>query len=178
MSDDFAIGLGRKDGPAGSEPLPESPEILDNAIVDDRHAVRCMRMRIAFRRRAMRCPARMANTDRTVERPVVERLFEIEEFAFRAPSLDFAMRQRCDAGAVVAAIFEPLQCLEDNRGNGLRSDDADNSAHVQSPEDAFLMPSFFARKAAAQPGFSICRPRATASASALTSFVTTLPEPR
>ena len=49
-----------------------------------------MRVSIALTRCAMRRPARMADADRAVERPFIQHLFEVEQFAFGAAALDLA----------------------------------------------------------------------------------------
>jgi hypothetical protein len=79
-------------------------------------------------------------------------------------------------GRVIAAIFEPLQPVEQPlRDFGSVADDSDDSAHGRLL--AFFLGHGRSRKRAAQPASCFCSARATPSASASTSRVTTEPAP-
>ena len=58
---------------------------------------------------------------------------KIAELALGAAPRDGTMFQRRDAGAVIAAIFEPLQRIDQARRNRLDADDPDNPAHQAVP---------------------------------------------
>ena len=57
---------------------------------------------------------------------------EIAELALGAAALDVAVHQRGDAGAVIAAIFQPAQRIQDQRRRRPRADDANDAAHLAS----------------------------------------------
>ena len=61
---DLGIGLGRKRIALGGKFLAQRPEILDDAVVDDREPRRGVRMGVGFGRLAVRRPARVADADR------------------------------------------------------------------------------------------------------------------
>jgi hypothetical protein len=63
------------------------------------------------------------------ERLRVERTLKIGEFAFGAPALDPPADQGRDAGAVIAAILEPLERVEQQRGGRLTTENANDPAH-------------------------------------------------
>ncbi len=99
---------------------------------------------------------------------------KIVELAFGAAALELAILHGADSGAVIAAIFEPLQPVEQSRARPLR---ARRSRQCRT----YYFLSFFAccraRKRAAQPANPFCSPRAMTSSSAATFFVTTEPAP-
>src|SRR6185369_9239151 len=88
-----------------------------------------MRMRIAFGRRTVRGPARVADAGDALQRLVVKQLGELGELAGTAPPVDVPVIQGGDACRIVTAIFQPLQGVENKRRNLTCSCDADNSAH-------------------------------------------------
>src|SRR6266576_1685974 len=118
-----------------------------------------MRMRIGLRRRAVRRPARMADSGDALERLLVEQMPKLDQLARTATALDLTADQRGDARRIIAAIFEPLQRIDDQRRHVARSGNADDSAHRQS---LFFLARFLARMVSARPGFVTWRPRATA----------------
>ena len=68
--------------------------------------------------------------------------------------------QRGDAGAVVAAVLEPLQRLEDQRRDLVAAEDGDDAAHQAA---AFCALSARSRSMSRRPrpGLTSWRPRAT-----------------
>jgi hypothetical protein len=205
MGDDLAVGLRLEGAPCGLHLLAKQPEILDDAVVDQRHSADDVGMGVADRWSAVGRPARMGDPDRSGERTGGELGGEIVELAFGAAALEPAVQDRADPRRIIAAIFEPPQTLHEPVGHFLSPDDADDAAHVflltsrhagagwhpseNSPwgpslrwgdvldQPAFFFASIAARKRAAQPGFASWTPRARASESASTSRVTTDPAP-
>ena len=57
---------------------------------------------------------------------------EVVELALGPAALELAVVDGADAGAVIAAIFEPLEPVEQALRDSLFADDADDSAHVIS----------------------------------------------
>ena len=110
--------------------LAQLAEILDDAVVDDREAVGGVRMRVAFGRPAVGRPAGMADADGAGERLAREPRFEIAQLALGAPAGELSVLQRGDAGRVVAAVFEPLERVDERARDRLTSENAHNSAHA------------------------------------------------
>jgi hypothetical protein len=104
-------------------------EVLDDAIMNDSNSCICMRMRIGFRRPAMRGPPCMAYADPSRQRLGGEARLEVFELAFGPATRQPATFERGNAGRVIAAIFEPPQSFEERSGNRAVPDHADNSAH-------------------------------------------------
>jgi hypothetical protein len=75
----------------------------------------------------------MADADIAGERLHAELAGQIAQLAFGAAPRDCAMLERRDAGAVIAAIFEALQRVDEARRNRLDTDDSDNPAHQVFP---------------------------------------------
>ncbi len=104
-------------------------EILDDAVVHDGDEIGGMRMRVVFRRAPMCCPARMTDADRAAERFALQPCFERVQFAFGAATAEHAMIERRDAGGIVAAILETLECIDELTRDRLVSDNSDDPAH-------------------------------------------------
>jgi hypothetical protein len=169
----LGVRLGREFLPLGFQLGAQLGVILDDAVMDDGDARGAVRMRIAFGWCAMCRPPRVADPDAAGQRRALEGRREIAELPLGAAALDMAVHQGRDAGAVVAAIFEPPQRVQQQRSRRTRPDHSHDATHQR------LVPCFVrccsALSAEARPGFSTCRPRAIASASGATSSVMTLP---
>ena len=133
MPDDLGVGLALERPPFGNELIAQRLEILDDAVVDERNVADDVRVRIADGRRAMRSPARMGDAGDAVERVLFQLSREIVELALGAPADKLAILDRANAGRVIAAIFEPLQAVEQPLRDIRLSDDPDNSTHVTRP---------------------------------------------
>src|SRR5712671_2040845 len=88
-----------------------------------------MRMGIAFRRRAMRGPARMTDAGESRQRLVVEQFHELVELARAAAAIDATAVQRSDARGIIAAIFQTLERIHDQGRHVARSGNADDATH-------------------------------------------------
>ena len=108
MRDNLGVRFARELRSFGQQLRLQFAEILDDAIVHNRHIVRHMRVRVRFARPAMGRPARMPDAGVSRKRLGTETLPEIAQFSFGAPPLDMAVFQRRHAGRIVAAIFETL----------------------------------------------------------------------
>src|SRR5262245_50884873 len=86
-------------------------------------------MRIALRRPAVRRPARVADGGVPGDRLCQKTRFEVAELAFRAPPLEVTVLDRRNTGAVIAAVFEPPQRVDEIRRDGLASENADDATH-------------------------------------------------
>ena len=114
--------------------LVELLEVLDDPVVDHGHppvAVE-VRMRVAFRRRSVRRPARVADRDgRRRGRLADEQRLQLGELPGPLPHRETAVHDR-DARGVVPAILQPAQTFHHDRKRLGRSDVADDAAHQTS----------------------------------------------
>ena len=101
----------------------------------------------------------------------VQRGGQVAQLALGAAAVDVAVHQRGDAGAVIAAIFQPPQRLQQQRRRGTRADDADDAAHQPFPPSSRCRPQSPLRGRASAPA---ARARAPARRPR-TSSVITLP---
>jgi hypothetical protein len=131
MGNDFGIGFSVEPVTGSFQFCPKLLEILDNAIVHHRNAIRCMRMRVHLSRCAMGGPTRVANSDDPANRLILDQVFQIDEFPFGPTPVYVAVDQSGDSGGVVASIFEPLQCIDQVMRNRAVADDSNNAAHEQ-----------------------------------------------
>ena len=129
----LGIGLGGEDVAFGGQFLAQRPEILDDAVVDDRKPRRGVRMGVGFGRFPVRRPARVADADRPAKRRRGKLRLQVLELALRAPPLQPAVLERRHAGGIVAAIFEPLQRIDNRAGDRPSPENPDNSTHGKSP---------------------------------------------
>ena len=89
-----------------------------------------VRVRVDLRGPPVGRPARVADSRRAGARSAaLELRDEIRELAGTARDVEVAVRERRDAGRVVAPVLEPLQSLDQDGRRLLRSDVADYSAH-------------------------------------------------
>ena len=75
-------------------------------------------------------PAGVAEPDGAFEFLSVERIFELAELPGASVDPDLAVFEGGDAGGVVAAIFEPLEPVHQDRHRGATAYVTDDSAHV------------------------------------------------
>ncbi len=133
VADDFGIGLAFEGAAVGDQLVAKRLEILDDAVVDESNGSDDVRVRIAHRRRAMRSPSRVGDPDPSAKRLGLQFPLQVVELALGPATLERAVFKRADARRVVAAIFEPLEPVEQPPGNILVTDDANNSAHSIPP---------------------------------------------
>ena len=113
MRDDLGVGLAANAAPSAFELFAQLAEILDDAVVDDGDVVGRMRMRIGSRSACRGSPSGCGRcrhgrrAARLVSR--ASRLFSLPSARRRSSCAAF---QRRDAGRIVAAIFEPLQRID------------------------------------------------------------------
>ena len=106
VRDHFAVGFAQEFAAVGDQLVAQRLEILDDAVVDQRHRPGDVRMGIVDRRRAMCRPARMRNPGVAVQLVRGELAREIVELALGTAALELAVLHGADAGRVIAAIFE------------------------------------------------------------------------
>ena len=139
-SGNLGICLGLKRIALGGELLAQSPEILDDPVVDDREPRRDMRMGVVLRGLAVRRPAGVADADRAAERRRGELRFEVLQLALGASPVQPAVLDRRHPCGIIAAIFEPLQRGDNRARDRFSPENPDNSTHqiVPCPNQAGL----------------------------------------
>ena len=150
MGDDLAVGLALEGSALGLHLLAQRLEILDDAVVDHRDAVDDVRMGIADGRRAMRRPAGMGDADLAGQRLGGELARQIVELALGAAAVEPPVDDGADAGAVIAAIFEPPEPVHEPRRSLLATDNSDDSTHLSFVSSSWL--SWFRGSASRAPG--------------------------
>ena len=117
------------------EVLPQCGVVLDDAVVDQRNAVAVglvvtVGVGIALARLAVGGPARVGDPQRAVEAvPLREDLLQHADPADGADDVKVAVDDR-HARGVIAAVFEPLEALQQDPARGSVADVGDDSTHV------------------------------------------------
>ncbi len=141
MSDDFRIRFAFIDAIFTLQLVAQGLVVFDDAIVDQRQFGGCMRMCIGCCWRAMGRPARVRNADISGKRPIGKHLDQIGKLAFGAAPVQRAIVNRAKPGAVIAAIFHPLEPVDQTISDRCIRNDTNNSAH-----DLFCCPLIDARR--------------------------------
>ena len=130
MGDHLGIGIGAERRARFLQLLAELAEILDDAVVDDGEALGSMRVRVMFGRSTVSRPARVADADRAGERLAREPGFEIAKLALGTPARKVPGFERGDTGRIIAAIFEPLERVDQQARDRFAAENSYNSAHA------------------------------------------------
>ena len=112
MGDDLGVGLALELAPFGDQFVAQRLEILDDPVVDQRDWPDDVRVGVVDGRRAMRRPARVGDAGGAGQRIGRELAREIVELALGPPPLELAIVDGANPGRIIAAIFEPLQPVE------------------------------------------------------------------
>ena len=130
MSQHFGVGGGAE--VVVFQTLLEPLVVLDHSVVDDSDpaALIPMRMRVLVRRRPVRCPTGMAQANLSLHWFGGEQTGQtFVDSALPLPGHELVVLHNCQPGAVIAAIFQPPQTFDDDRGRFLFSYIADDAAH-------------------------------------------------
>ena len=134
MDDDLRVRLTMEPEPLGLQHLAQLHEVFNDAVLHDGElaVVAHVRVGVRLRRRAVRCPARMAEADIAVKIATVMRFGQqILDLAAGLGKLDRAAVEHGDAGRVITAVFELLESFEKDRRSLLRADVSNDSTHSQ-----------------------------------------------
>ena len=135
MGEDLGVGLRTKLVSRQNQALFDPLEVLDDAVVDhcDPAARVEVRVGVFVRRRAVCGPAGVADTHLAGSGPGIQDLAKtFIDLSFFLARLQFRAVQHAQAGAVVAAVFEPAQPLQEDGRRLLLADVAYNAAHKSS----------------------------------------------
>ena len=130
MRHHFGVGFARKSGARLLQLHPQFAEILDDTVVDHRNALGGVGMGIGLGRLAVGRPAGVADPDMACQRLLAQLVLEIAQLALGAAAIDPAVFERGDARGIVAAIFQPLERIDQLLGNRPASQNSDNAAHA------------------------------------------------
>jgi hypothetical protein len=134
MRNNLGIGFALERPPTRSQFVTQLLEILDNPIVDQSDLASRMGMSIGGRRRAMRRPARVGDTDIAGGEIIFEDIYQIDELTFgSAPneiiSAIAIVVDGANAGAIIPPVFHAFQAFNKPIRNLHFSNNADNSTH-------------------------------------------------
>ena len=129
VDDGFGIGLGFELVPLGGQLVAQLAEILDDAVVNGRDIACLMRVGVGLVGDAMGGPAGVANADGARQWIAFEQLLKIAQLARSASAAQLTIRDGRNTGGIIAAIFQPLQCIHKLRRNRGLSENSDNSTH-------------------------------------------------
>ena len=136
VRDGLRVGLGAERVPLGDQALTQLAVVLDDPVQDDRHlrAVAAgQRVRVRLGDAAVRRPARVAEPVVRLRAVRPRGLLQVLEIADRADVLEPAGFAQRDPGGVVAAVFEPLEPLQQELLALPWPDVSDDSAHARPP---------------------------------------------
>src|SRR6185295_11276141 len=121
--------LGREDRALGAELLAQFAEILDDAVVHHGYAVAGMGMGIGLVRAPVGRPAGMADASGAGQRRLPEPALEILQLAFRPQAGEPTAFEGGDTGGIIAAIFQPLERIDERLGHRRTSENTDDPTH-------------------------------------------------
>ncbi len=133
VGDDFGVGLGLEDVAFHLQLFFERQVVFDDAVVhyDEIALAVAVRVGVLFGRPAVSGPTGVADAEGAVHRVHPDRFFQVAEFALGAAYRQlFVITVDRKPGRIVAAVFQTLQPLQDNRDRTMRSDIADDAAHI------------------------------------------------
>ena len=149
VRDDFGVRFGDELVAFGEELIFQLDIVLDDSVVHDHDfaGAIAVRVRVFFGGAAVRGPARVPDAVEAVERSDANGFFKISQFARGAPNFELAVvAHDGDARRIVAAVFEALQAVEDQRDDAFRSDVSDDSAHLNNAPRRCLFDGPLARE--------------------------------
>jgi len=134
MGDNLGVGVAGEGGAFGDQLILQLAIILDDAVMHDRNVVGHVRMGVRLGGLAVGRPAGMPYTDLAQQRRRFQPRLEIAQLAFGAPPPKLAMLHGGDAGGIVAAIFQPLQRIDELASDRPFAENANNAAHQPNSE--------------------------------------------
>ena len=132
VGDDFGVGLGLEPVALAAQLFFQGQVVLDDAVVDhdDVALAVAVGVGVLLAGAAVGGPAGVADAVDAVERLQPNRLFQVAELALAAADFELAVvAHHRDARRVVAAVFQPLQPVQQDGDDGFLTNVADDSAH-------------------------------------------------
>ena len=131
VGEHLGVGVGAEDDAVILELLSQLEIVFDDTVVDHREVPGSVEMRVgvALRGRTVRRPAGVADPAGAGQRFVVECAGQRGDSARPPADVDSRVIDRRDARAVVAAVLEAPQALEEDRDDVERTGERDDAAH-------------------------------------------------
>ena len=135
VGDDLGVGLAFEDVAGGLQLGAQFVVVLDDAVVDQRDArlviaqVREMRVGVVRGRHAVGGPAGMGDAGEAGHMVLGDLVAQFGHALRAARAAQVAVGVDRDAAGVVAAVFQPLQAFNEDRGDVALGDGANNAAH-------------------------------------------------
>ena len=129
VRNDLAVGFAFQHAPVRHQFFAQRTEVLDNPVMHQRNRGRRMRVGIIGGRCAVRSPTCMRNTDIAGRGFARQHLHEVGQLALCAAADQRSFIERADPGTVIAAVFHPLEAVDQTVRNRLATHDSDNAAH-------------------------------------------------
>ena len=129
MDDDLGVGFGLEEVVVAFQFRLQVLIVLDDAVMDDGDLAGRMGMGVVLGRAAMGGPAGVADADGAGQWLFLDAAVQVDQLAFRPAPVDPAIDQGRHAGAVVSAILQPPQPLDQKGSDLVLADDTDNTAH-------------------------------------------------
>ncbi len=133
MGDNLCVGIRFENLSLGLHGQLQFSIVFNNAVVHKRDGAIAVRVRIGDRRCAVGGPARVANPDRAAQGFGVNNGFQVLNLTGGPAALRAVVGLHSDARRVVATIFKATQGFQQARGDGLVSNNTDNTAHDECP---------------------------------------------
>jgi hypothetical protein len=125
----FGVGLRLLGVARGGEVGAQLAEVLDDAVVHHRDRACLVRVGIGDGGRTMGGPAGVADAGLAGQRLMHQQVGQVHQLAHGAAAVEPAVVDGGDPGAVVAAVFQPLQRLDQQGGRLVVAQNADDAAH-------------------------------------------------
>ncbi len=134
LGDDLGVGVAVEDDAFAFELALEGGVVLDDAVVDDGdEAVAAeVGVGVAVVGGAVRGPARVADAGAAGGGPIAEVPRQVLDAAGALAEVQLRAGQRGQAGAVVAAVLQPAQAVDEDRFRFTAAGVADDAAHACS----------------------------------------------
>ena len=108
----------------------QGSEVLDDAVVNHRHATGTLWVGVAIRRRAVGGPAGVADPRVPGHRLGEQERLQVAQLALGLAHGELAVCQRSDARTVIAAVFQPPQAFDQAVRDRRAPGDSDDAAHL------------------------------------------------
>lgn len=129
MRDDFGVGLRLEGVAQRAQFFALLLVVFDDAVMHQRHAGADVRVRVGFGDAAMGGPAGVADAQRGAQLFGLRGLRHLGHPAGATHPAHLRAVEHCNAGGIVAAVFQALESLDQDRDHIAPGDRSDNAAH-------------------------------------------------
>lgn len=129
MRDDLGVGLRLEGVAERAQFFALRFVVFDDAVMHQRHAGADVRVRVGLGHPAMGGPARMADAQGGAELFGLRGLRHLGHPPGATHPAHLRAVEHCNAGGIVAAVFQALESLDQDRDHIAPGDRSDNAAH-------------------------------------------------